>query len=204
MRSPRFRLLVVLITVVAFLGGACVDDGELGGPSIGGSAAVSIGDVQLSHGELADLVDRWAPNADFLAVAAQVSDVGTEARRPAAFVNFALNFWIRTEQGRFATAGQANLDVEGQIDQVISTLTQQAPSFADYDEDFQRSVAESLVYQQALSDMVSQGVEVDLPSAEVSPRYGTIIELGRGIYGVEPPAGPREEPSVGLGEPAVP
>lgn len=197
MRSARSRLLVAALVLLAVFGTACVDDGELGGPSIGGSAAAVVGDSQLSHSELSDLVDKWADNPQFLSIATTVVDVGEPGRRPAALVNFVLNFWLQSEQGRITVGNEDDAAFEAQS--VIQNLAQQFPAFAEFDEDFQFLIAESLSYQNALVNTVNQGMAVDIPRVEVSPRYGTAAQLGSGVVGVDPNTGPLPEPGDPFG-----
>lgn len=197
MRSVRSRLLAVLVAALAVLGTACAEDGELGGPAVGGSSAAVVGDSQLSHGELSDLVDDWASNPEFLAVATSVTDVGEPGRRPAALVNFALNFWLQSEQGRLSVGDEATAASEAQSN--LQNLTQQFPTFGDFDESFQMVIAEALSHQNALVTAVNQGVPVDVPGVEVSSRYGSTNELPSGVVGVDPPTGPLPEPGDAFG-----
>lgn len=192
MRIARSRLFAVLVAVLALVGSACTDDGEVGGPAVGGSAAVSVGDTQLSHSDLAGLVDDWALNPQFLATAVGLTDLGQPGRRPAEFVNFVVNFWVRTEQARQSVAvGQAPTDDAATV---ITGLTQQYPEFAQYDESFQAEFAEALSVQNALIGAVNQGVPVDVPPVEVSSRYGAATDIGVGVFNIQPPAGPKAAP----------
>lgn len=183
------HVLAVVLAVLGLLGAACTDDGEVGGPAVGGSAAVSVGDAQLSHSDLADLVDDWAANPDFLATAVGVTDLGEPGRRPAALVNFVLNFWAQSEQARQSESALETPSDDAST--VITGLSQQYPAFAQYDESFQTVIADALSAQNGLIGALNQGLPVEVPPVEVSSRYGDAVDTGVGVFTIEPPAGPQ-------------
>lgn len=186
--------------MLALFATACVDDGELGGPSVGGASAVSVGDVALSHGDLAAMVDRWAANPQFIGIVAGFTDVGEPGRRPADLVNFVLSFWVQAEQARaIVPSVDPSFDIAAETDAAIQGLGSQFPTFANYDAEFQSEVAEAAAYQSVLASMVGQGtIDFQVPRVEVNPRYGSTIDVGAGLVAVQPPEGPRAEAPTGL------
>lgn len=198
MRTPS-RIFVVLLAALALFAGACVDDGELGGPSVGGSFAVSVGERSLTHRDLAAMVDDWAANPDFLGDAVGITELGTPGARPADLVNFVLTFWLLAEQAEVVVPVlDPSFDLDGETAATVQGLAAQIPTFGDYDEDFQRQIARWDVAQRALSELVQQGpADFEVPDVEVNPRYGTAVEVGAGLRSVELPEGPRAAPAGG-------
>ncbi len=219
MRTPRrSRLLpAVALLALSLLAGACAGDGELGGPTIGGTPAASVGDHTISSGDLSDEVEAWASNPAMLQ-AIGVADVGSEGRRSFALVSFVLSHRIVSEQARqmlgearqlaernevdLAEAGvdgealaePSDEEVEGilgQLDQQFTT-PEGAPLMAGYPVEFRRSLARDLAYQERLQLPVQVGVEA--PDVSVNPKFGTPEVLQGGIVQVVGPVGPRPAP----------
>lgn len=215
-RRPRFLALPALLAL-GLLAGGCAGDGELGGPTIGGTPAASIGDATVSSDELADQVEAWASNPAVLQ-AIGVADVGEEGRRSFGLVSFVLSHRIVSEQARLMLAearelaasdevdlAEAGVDGEAladpseeEIDGILQQLDQQFTGpeglslFAGYSDEFRRNLARDLAYQERLQLPLQLGVEA--PDVSVNPKYGTTEVLQGGIVQVVPPVGPRPAP----------
>jgi len=212
-RSP----LLLLLAVLGLVAGACAGDGELGGPTLGGTPAAVVGDVDLTNADLQDEVEAWASNPPLLQ-AIGVQGIGTEGRRPSTLVSFVLSHRIVSEQARLmlrearrqADRGEVDLAEAGvdgellgepgdaEVDEILAQLDQQFTGpegfslFAGFDEDFRRSLAEDLAYQERLNQIVPLGIEA--PEVSVNPRWG-VAEVGQGgIVQVRPPTGPLPAP----------
>ncbi|HEX4901851.1 MAG TPA: hypothetical protein VFV42_03515 [Acidimicrobiales bacterium] len=213
-RSP----LLVLVAVLALLGGACAGDGELGGPAVGGTPAAVIGDHEVTNADLRDEVEEWSANPAMLQ-AIGITDLGTEGRRTTQVVSFVLSHRVVSEQARLmllearrlADGGEvdlAELGVDGEvladptdeeIDAILGQLDQQFASpqggsvFQAFPEDFRQLLARDLAFQDRLQTMVQLGI--DAPEVSVNPRFGVADVLQGGIVQVTPPTGPL--PSLG-------
>jgi len=219
-RTPR-HLSLLLIAVFGLLAGACADDGELGGPTLGGTPAASIGSFDLGNDDLRDEVEAWAANPALLELIG-VTDLGTEGRRTTALTSFVLSHRVVSEQSRLMLAdaralvesGAVDLEevgIDGEvlaeptdadIDRIIAQLDQQftAPTggsiFAVFPEDFRRTLAVDLAYQERLQAAIQIGATA--PDVDVNPRYGRAEVLDGGIAQVVPPDGPRPAPLAGV------
>lgn len=217
---PRFLVLPALLAL-SLLAGACAGDGKLGGPTIGGTPAATIGDATVSSNELADEVEEWASNPAVLQ-AIGVAEVGQPGRRASALVTFVLSHRIVSEQARLMLVeardlaaddevdlaaagvdGEALADpAEAEIDGILQQLDQQFTGpegfslFAGYSEDFRRTLARDLAYQERLQLPLQLGV--DAPDVSVNPKYGTPEVLQGGIVQVVGPVGPRPAPLIGV------
>lgn len=215
-RRPRVLLVLALLSLT-LLAGACAGDGELGGPTIGGTPAATVGDDTVSNGDLADEVEAWAANPAMLQ-AIGVGDIGDEGRRTAAIVTFVLSHRIVTEQARamlveardlaarnevdlaeMGVSGEALADpTDEEVDAILQQLDQQFTSpegeqvFAAYPADFRRDLARDLAFQERLQFPLQLGVEA--PEVSVNPKFGTAEVLQGGIVQVVPPVGPRPAP----------
>jgi hypothetical protein len=215
-RSP----LLLLLAVLGLLAGACAGDGELGGPTFGGTPAAVVGDEDISAADLETEVEQWASNPGVLQ-AIGLQDIGRAGRRSTALTSFVLSHRIVSEQARLlllearrqADRGEidlAELGVDGealsdptdqQLDQILQQLDQQFTGpeglslFAGYDEGFRRQLARDLAYQERLQQVLQLGIEA--PEASVNPRFGEAEVLQGGIVQVVPPTGPRPAPLVG-------
>lgn len=215
-RRPRVLLVLALLSLT-LLAGACAGDGELGGPTIGGTPAATVGDEAVSNDQLADEVEAWAANPAMLE-AIGVGDIGDEGRRTAAVVTFVLSHRIVTEQARamlvearglaarnevdlaeIGVSGEALSDpTDEEVDAILQQLDQQFTSpegeqvFAAYPADFRRDLARDLAFQERLQFPVQLGVEA--PEVSVNPKFGTAEVLQGGIVQVVPPVGPRPAP----------
>lgn len=216
MRSTRrSRLLpAVALLALSLLAGACAGDGELGGPTIGGTPAATVGDETISSTELSDEVEAWASNPAALQ-AIGVPEAGQQGRRSFALVSFVLSHRIVTEQAE-AMLGEARqraernevdlaeAGVDGEalappsdeeVEGILGQLDQQfvgpegLPVFAGYTEEFRRSLARDLALQERLQLPLQLGIEA--PEVSVNPKYGTPEVLQGGIVQVTGPVGPR-------------
>lgn len=194
----RVRKSLSVLVVVAALGlGACTDSGELGGPSVGGTLAARIGDVQYTNADLEDEVELWASNPEFL-LGIGVGQAGAPGRRSASLVAFVLSHRVLSEQARLMSAEAGLEPTQADIDAVIAQVDQgfAAPGggsvFAAYPEDFRQQLGRDLSYQNNLQMLLSSGAAA--PSAEVSSRYGSIEEIEAGLFQVRPPQGPAPSP----------
>lgn len=215
-RRPRVLLVLALLSLT-LLAGACAGDGELGGPTIGGTPAATVGDEAVSNDRLADEVEAWAANPAMLE-AIGVGDIGDEGRRTAAVVTFVLSHRIVTEQARamlveardlaarnevdlaeMGVSGEALSDpTDEEVDAILQQLDQQFTSpegeqvFAAYPADFRRDLARDLAFQERLQFPLQLGIEA--PEVSVNPKFGTAEVLQGGIVQVVPPVGPRPAP----------
>jgi hypothetical protein len=215
-RRPRVLLVLALLSLT-LLAGACAGDGELGGPTIGGTPAATVGDETVSNDQLADEVEAWAANPAMLQ-AIGVGDIGDEGRRTSAVVTFVLSHRIVTEQARamlveardlaarnevdlaeMGVSGEALADpTDEEVDAILQQLDQQFTSpegeqvFAAYPADFRRDLARDLAFQERLQFPLQLGVEA--PEVSVNPKFGTAEVLQGGIVQVVPPVGPRPAP----------
>lgn len=216
-RSP----LLVVLALLVLLAGACADDGQLGGPTLGGTPAASIGAHTVSNSDLEDEVESWASNPAMLQ-AIGVQDLGIAGRRSTDLVSFVLSHRVVSEQARLmladarrsASAGDidlAELGVDGEalsepadaeIDAVLQSLDQQFTGpdglsvFSGFTEQFRRQLALDLAYQERLQFVLQAGIQA--PEVSVNPRYGTVEVLQGGIAQVVPPTGPRPAPDPGI------
>ena len=216
--TRRLRLLPALaLLALSLVAGACAGDGELGGPTIGGTPAATVGDTTVSTGDLSDEVEAWAANPAMLQ-AIGVPEIGEEGRRPSALVSFVLSHRIVSEQARamlaearelaasnqvdlaqMGVSGEALADpTEQEVDAILQQLDQQFTSpdgqevFGAYPADFRRRLATDLAFQERLQFPLQLGVEA--PDVSVNPKFGTTQVLQGGIVQVVSPVGPRPAP----------
>lgn len=221
--TRRFRsahLPLLAVALLSLLAGACAGEGELGGPTVGGTPAASIGDHAVSNGDLEDEVEAWAANTEMLQ-AIGLGDSGTAGRRSAQLTTFVLSHRVVSEQARLMLADArtqaesgaidlAELGVNGEaladptetdVERVVQQLDQQFTGpdgrsvFAGFSEEFRRQLATDLAYQERLQLLLQAGLTA--PDVEINPRYGRAEELQGGIVQVVPPAGPRPAPVAG-------
>ena len=203
MPRRRIRPALTLLLVLGLGAGACADDGEIGGPRVGGALAASIGSFEYSADELEEDVDSLAANPDFVSQAIGLPEVGEPGRRPSQLVAFTLLFNARAERGR-----QVADDIEGlepptdaQIEDLISQLDQQyvGPAggslFQQYPDPFRREFAEDFAYFDLLRRIDPS--TTDLPAVAVNPRFGTFVPGSDGLGTVRPPEGPAPPPFTG-------
>ena len=195
----RSRLPLILLLVAALTMGACADDGELGGPSIGGALAASVGSFEYTASDLEDEVDAWASSPDFLAEVLQITDVGEPGRRNAELVAFVLSHRIITEQARQLAEETGYEPTEQDVDALVAQIDQSftdpatgRSSFQRYSEEFRRQLGTDFSYQQNLSTIDPETVTV--PDVSVNPRFGTFEDQDRGLGQVVTPAGPVPAP----------
>jgi hypothetical protein len=210
-------LLLLVLAAVGLLGGACAGDGELGGPTIGGTPAAVIGDTDVSNADLSTEVEQWASNPAMLQ-AIGVQAIGEEGRRTSDLVSFVLSHRVVSEQARLMLADVrrqadrgdidlAELGINGEalgdpadqeIDAVLAQLDEQFAGpegvsvFRAFSDDFRRTLARDLAFQERLQQLLQIGVEA--PEVSVNPRYGEAEVLQGGIVQVAPPTGPQPAP----------
>ena len=203
MRRPDLRisrLPVLLLAVGALLLGACADDGELGGPTFGGSLAASVGSFEYTSAELEGEVEEWAVNPNFMTQVLGIADIGRDGRRSADVVSFVLSHRVLTEQSRQLAEDTGYEPSQEEVDALVSQIDQAFvdPStggalFQVYDEDFRQRLGRDFAYQQNLQTVDATGSEV--PAVDVNPRYGSFENQDRGIGRVNPPVGPLPQPA---------
>ena len=183
------RLPLLLLVVVGLVAGGCSGQGELGGPTVGGALAASIGSYQYTTADLQTEVETWASDATTASQAFGVPDLGSPGRRNADFVAAVLSFRVVAQQSRQLGAATGFTPPADQVSQAVDQLKS---NFSHYDDAFITALAEDLLYQQNLTSIDPS--TVDVPDVVVNPRYGTFRDQGSGIGVVDPPSGPRPQP----------
>ena len=198
MRRPRSRPLLLLFVLATLVLGACGEDGELGGPSFGGSLAARVGPFEYTSAELQDEVEQWASNPDFLAQALQISELGEANRRPSQLVAFVLYHRVLSERGRLLAEAEGFTPTDDQLDGLIQEVDGAIPDpatgeplFRRYSDEFRRQLARDCAYQSRLDP------SAPAPKIAINPRYGDYVEDGSGLGQVVPPTGPRPAPFIG-------
>jgi len=208
-RSP----LLVLLALLGLVAGACAGDGELGGPTLGGTPAAVVGDHEISNADLADETESWGSNPAMLQ-AIGLRSTGAPGRRTTELVAFVLSHRIVSEQARLlllearrqADRGDVDLAEAGvdgealadptdaELDQILQQLDQQFAGpegvsvFRAFDERFRRTLARDLAYQDRLQQVLQLGLEA--PEVSVNPKWGEAQVLQGGIVQVAAPSGP--------------
>lgn len=190
-----FRLPLLLLVAVGLVAAGCSDDGELGGPTIGGSLAASVGDFDYTHDDLEDEVEQWAINPAFMTQVLQIADIGAPGRRNADFVAFVLSHRTLSEQARqlanavgYAPSEDEQNALLDQIDNAFLDPGTGGSLFEVYSDDFRRRLAADFAYQQNLGTIDPEAANV--PAVSINPRYGSFEDQDRGIGRVNPPDGP--------------
>jgi len=224
-RSP----LLLLLALLGLLAGACAGDGELGGPTLGGTPAAVVGDHEITNADLADETEDWGSNPAMLQ-AIGLQTTGVPGRRSSELVAFVLSHRIVSEQARLllvearqqADRGDvdlAELGIDGEllaeptdseIDQILEQLDQQFTAgdgvsvFRGFADRFRRQLARDLAYQERLQQVLQLGLEA--PEVSVNPRWGDAQVLQGGIVQVSAPTGPVPslDASADLGGAAAP
>lgn len=215
--TRRLRLLPLLLLALSLIAGACAGDGELGGPTVGGTRAATVGETAVSSGDLADEVEAWAANPAMLE-AIGIAAIGVEGRRASELVTFVLSHRIVSEQARTmlaeardaAASNEVDLEEVGidgealadpsddEVAVIVQQLDQQFTSpegeqvFAAYPEEFRLELARDLALQERLQLPLQLGIEA--PDVSVNPKFGTPEVLQGGIVQVVGPEGPRPSP----------
>ncbi|MDZ7675058.1 MAG: hypothetical protein U5K30_08330 [Acidimicrobiales bacterium] len=181
MRSVR-RLLPVLLPV-AFLLGSCGDSYQV---------AARVGDLEITHDELAEKADAWAAN-DQLASELGVSPSTKDGAAPQAVVAEVLNLDIQAELARMALGDQADgpqlAELRSQVEQQFGEL------FAAFPEELRDATIDDVAVLQLAN---ANGVTPPDADVYVSPRYGDVDATG--IISV--PAGAQPAPVGSAGSPA--
>lgn len=193
---PR-RSILALVLAAALTLGACAGDGELGGPTLGGTLAAKVGSFEYTNADLEDEVENWASNGAFLSLL-QINDLGAPGRRSAELVTFVLSHRIVSEQARQVAAASGYEPSEAEVDDILSQVDQSfvdpstgAQVFTLFTDEFRRKLARDLAYQSQLQSFAG-GTEV--PVASVNPRYGEVNTDELGFAQVAPPEGPLPAP----------
>ena len=203
MPRRRIRPALTLLLALGLLAGACADDGEVGGPRIGGALAASVGPFEYTTADLEDDVDTLAANPEFVSQAIGLPEVGEPGRRPSQLVAFTLLFKARAERGRQVAGETDGVEppTDAQIDQLVSDLDQQYVSvegdslYQRFPERFRRQFAEDFAYFGFLAQVDPSST--DLPPVGINPRYGTFVAGSDGLGTVLPPEGPAPPPFTG-------
>ncbi len=190
MRRILTRLPLLLLVVVGLVTAGCSDRAELGGPTVGGALAASIGSYQYTTSDLEAEIETWASDETMAQQAFGLSDLGAPGRRNADFVAAVLSFRVIAQQSRQLGAATGFTPAPDQVSQAVDQLK---ANFSNYDDAFLTALAEDLLYQQNLSSIDPS--TVDVPDVVVNPRYGTFRDQGSGIGVVDPPSGPRPQPN---------
>lgn len=195
-RRPFLALLVLLAIVL----GACTDDGELGGPTIGGTLAAKVGEFEYRNADLEDEVELWASNPAFLSLL-QITDLGAPGRRSSPLVTFVLSNRIVSEQARAVGAAQGYQPSDAEIDEVLAQVdanfvdpTTGSQVFGLFPADFRRQLGADLAFQSQLQSFNPDAATV--PDVQVNPKYGRVELDGLGFAQVQPPAGPLPVPGL--------
>jgi hypothetical protein len=195
----RFRLPLLVLAVFGLVAGACTDEGELGGPNVGGSLAATVGSFDYTTGDLQDEVEQWAINPLFLGQVLQIADVGVEGRRSADLVAFVLSHRVITAQARQLAAATGFEPTDADVVAILEQLDQAFPApgtggplFQVYDDEFRRQLAVDFLFQQHLSTLDPS--TLDVPEVQINPRYGSFVDEDRGLGRVVPPSGPALAP----------
>ncbi len=199
MRRLPFRLPLAFLALAALLLAGCADEGEIGGPTIGGSLAVTVGDFQYTHADLEAEIEQWATDPAVPGQAFGVPEIGEPGRRSALFVSTILQFRIFSEQSRQlgrATGFEPDpADVAQFVTELRTNFIDQAtgaPLLSDYPDEFLESLAADIIYGENLNSIGAP--PVDVPVVGLNPRYGTFEDTGRGLGTVNPPSGPLPQP----------
>lgn len=207
MRRTASRLPLLLVALLGLVAAGCADDGELGGPSLGGAVAMQVGDFSYTTADLEDEVEAWAANPVFLTQVVGITDLGAEGRRSSELVTYVLSHRVLSQIGEqlasengFEATDDAIQGVIAQVDSTFPDPSTGGPLFGTYEEDFRVQIGRDFVLQDNLLNPES-GIDldsVDVPSVEVNSRYGSFQDLDRGLGQVVPPSGARPQPSPPL------
>lgn len=200
MRLALRRPLLALVCVAALVLGACADDGELGGPSVGGTLAAKVGSFEYTSADLEDEVELWASNPAMLSLL-QITDLGAPGRRSAELVTFVLSNRIISEQARQIGIAQGQQPTGDEVDEVLRQVDANfvdpstgAQVFTLFPEDFRQQLGSDLAYQSQLGSF--DPTQAVVPAVDVNPRYGTLRLDEVGFAQVDPPSGPLPAPSL--------
>lgn len=192
---------LLLLATFGLVLGACSDDGELGGPTVGGALAARIGSFEYTSADLEDEVEQWAQSPGFLTEAVGVSDLGRPGRRSSEFVAFVLSHRVVSEQSRqlaraagYEPSPEEISGLLGQVDQTFLDPGTGGPLFQGYGDDFRQRIGRDFAYQQNLQNV--DAASADVAEVMINPRYGTFEDQDRGLGRVTPPEGPRPAPSA--------
>ncbi len=198
-RSSARRPFLALLVLLAVVLGACTDDGELGGPALGGTLAAKIGQFEYSSADLEDEVELWASNPAFLSLL-QITDLGAPGRRSSALVTFVLSNRIVSEQARQVGAAQGYQPSDAEVDEVLAQVDANfvdpgtgAQVFGLFPDEFRRTLGADLAFQSQLQSF--DPAQASVPEVQVNPKYGDVDVDGLGVAQVQPPAGPLPVPT---------
>jgi hypothetical protein len=198
-----FRIPLLLVALLGLFVAGCGDDGELGGPGVGGTVAMQVGSFEYTSADLETEVEAWAANPVFLSQVVGIEDIGVEGRRSSELVTYVLSHRVISEIGEQLAPTNGfevtDADVQQVIAQVDSSFPDQTtggPLFGAYPEEFREKIGRDFVFQDNLLDP-ENGVdldEADVPTVTVNPRYGEYQDLDRGLGQVVSPSGPAPQP----------
>lgn len=207
MRRTVLRVPILLFALLGLVVAGCADEGELGGPGLGDTVAMQIGDFSYTTADLEAEVEAWAANPVFLTQVVGITDIGVEGRRSSELVTYVLSHRVLSQIGEqlapengFEATDAAIQDVIAQVDSTFPDPTTGGPLFGAYDEEFRVLIGRDFVFQDNLLNPAS-GLDLDaldVPSVEVNSRYGSFQDLDRGLGQVVPPSGASPEPNPPL------
>ena len=198
-----FRLPVLLVALLGLIVAGCADDGELGGPGVGGATAMQVGDFTYTTADLEDEVEAWASNPVFLNQVVGITDIGVEGRRSSELVTYVLSHRVLSQFGEQLAPNNGFEATDAAIQEVIAQVDagfpgpDGGPLFMSYPEGFRAQIGRDFVYQDNLLDPAS-GLDLetaDVPSVEVNSRYGSFQDLDRGLGQVVSPSGAVAQPT---------
>jgi hypothetical protein len=176
-RVPRILLLALLPAVVALSG--CTDSYQV---------AASVGDLEISHADLADEVAQWQANEE-LASQLGVPPSDADGQAPQAVVSEVLNLRIQAELARMGLA-DAGVDPEADpryTEARAAVEDQFSALFGSFDDDLRDRVADDVAVLQFANSFGVAAPPDATSQIYVSPRYGT-VEPGGVVFVPDGPA----------------
>ncbi len=176
----RLRHAFLLLVPAAILLSGCGDSYQV---------AASVGDLELTHDDVAAEAEAWGNNADLM-FQLDIPEAPDPGAVPQLIVNEILNLHIQGELARLATEDAATTgDGPAQLDEIRATVENDFGAlFAGFDEALADQIYTDITYLQFLQ--FAGGVPADV-DVYVSPRYGT-IDANNVVQG---PAGALPDPS---------
>ena len=143
----------------------------LGGCGDSYQVAASVGDLELSHDDLAEEAEAWGNNDDLM-FQLDIPEAPDPGAVPQLIISEILNLHIQGELARLATEEAATAgDGPAQLEEIRAAVeTDFGPLFADFDEELADQIYTDITYLQFLQFAGGTPTDVDL---YVSPRYGT-------------------------------
>lgn len=174
----RLRFAILLLVPAAVLLSGCGDSYQV---------AASVGQLELTHDDLADEAEAWGQNAELM-VQLNISSVPEDGAVPQQIVNEILNLHIQGELARLATEDLADQgDGPAQLQQIRAAVESDfGPLFGDFDQDLRERIYTDITFLQFLSVVGGTPSGADV---YVSSRYGSTDANNV----VQPPSGARAD-----------